>query len=129
MAMNEPFDWRRSDRRLFLAIAILFPLIVFLGFGPTYYFKPFTGSPPLSSTLVHIHGLAMTAWVLFFIVQVWLIRSKRARLHMKLGMQTIIEDYVHHEAMKLASVLAMKGVVIILALMCAISALALGLGS
>jgi hypothetical protein len=86
MATNEPFDWRSSDRRLFLAAAIMFPLIVLIGFGRTYYLKMFVGTPALPSTLVHIHGLIMTAWVVFFIVQVWLIRSKNARTHMSLGM-------------------------------------------
>ncbi len=86
MAMNEPFDWRQFDRRLFAAIAVLFPLIVLIGFGRTYYLKFAFGAPPLPSTLVHLHGLVMTLWVGYFIAQVWLIRSKKAKVHMKAGL-------------------------------------------
>ncbi len=86
MAMNVAFDWRRYDRRLFLAAAIFFPLIVLVGFGRTYYFKPLLGTPPLSSMLVDLHGLVMTAWVIFFVAQVWLIRTKRVKVHMNLGL-------------------------------------------
>ena len=86
MAMNEPFDWRRSDRRLFAAIAILFPTIILIGFARTYYLKFIFGGESTSTLLVHTHGLLMSAWVIFFMVQVWLIRSKRAKVHMSLGM-------------------------------------------
>jgi hypothetical protein len=85
MAVNEGFDWRRSDRRLFALIAVLFPLVVLTGFGPTYYLKFAVQSRPVASTLVHIHGAVMTAWVLLFVAQVWLIRAKQARVHMKMG--------------------------------------------
>lgn len=85
MAMNEPFDWRRSDRRLFAAAALLFPLIVLIGFARTYYLRSVFHGPATTTWLVTIHGLLMSLWVVFFIVQVWLIRSKNARLHMKLG--------------------------------------------
>lgn len=47
--------------------------------------------------------------------------------HLQLGMQVVIEDYVMNEGVKLAAVLAVKGVCILLALVCAISALTLGL--
>ena len=86
MATNEPFDWRQSDRRLFAAVALLFPLIVLIGFARTYYLKAVFGTPPVPSMLVHIHGLVMTAWVFYFMAQVWLIRSKKARVHMRAGM-------------------------------------------
>lgn len=86
MATNETFDWRQSDRRLFAAVALLFPLIILIGFARTYYLKAAFGTPPVPSLLVHFHGLVMTTWVLYFIAQVWLIRSKRARVHMRVGM-------------------------------------------
>ena len=76
---------RTFDRRLFLAAAILFPLIVLVGFGRTYYLKGLFDTPPLPSSLVHVHGLVMTAWVVLFISQVRLISSKRIRLHQKMG--------------------------------------------
>ena len=36
--------------------------------------------------------------------------------HMQLGLQVVIEDYIHDERIKLASMLSMKGVTILLAL-------------
>ncbi len=85
MAMNKPYDWRQSDRRLFAITAFLFPTIILIGFARTYYLKFAFDAPPLPSLLVHTHGLLMTTWIAFFIMQVWLIRSKRAKVHMKLG--------------------------------------------
>jgi len=91
MAINEStFDWRRYDRRLFAAVALVFPLTVVLGFARTYYLKLAFGTPPLSRPLVHIHGALMTTWVAFFVAQVWLIRSKNHRTHMRFGMLGIV---------------------------------------
>jgi hypothetical protein len=90
MAMNEQFDWRSSDRRLFAAVAVLFPIAVLIGFARTYYLKFAFGNPPLPSLLVHAHGLLMTVWIGFFIGQVWLIRSKNHRLHMRLGLSGLV---------------------------------------
>ena len=83
--MDGPLERRLFDRRLYLAAATLFPLIVVLGFGRTYYLKGLFGTPPLPSTLVHLHGLVMTAWVVLFVVQVRLVSSKRIHLHQRLG--------------------------------------------
>ena len=85
MATERPFDWRQADRRLYLSIAIAFAIVVLIGFGPTYYLKFAFNSPPINSNLVHLHGIIMSLWVLFFGVQVFLIRSKRHRVHMSLG--------------------------------------------
>jgi hypothetical protein len=87
MATNpDTFNWREYDRRLFAAVALVFPLTVLLGFARTYYLKIAFGTAPLPSMLVHAHGALMTTWVAFFIAQVWLIRSKNHRTHMKFGM-------------------------------------------
>ena len=76
---------RLFDRRLYLTAAILFPLIVLAGFGRTYYLKGLFDTPPLPSTLVHLHGLVMTAWVVLFVVQVRLVSSKHIHRHQQLG--------------------------------------------
>jgi succinate dehydrogenase / fumarate reductase membrane anchor subunit len=49
--------------------------------------------------------------------------------HLQLGLQVVIEDYVPQEGVKLAAVLAVKGLCILLALICVICALTLGLSS
>ena len=86
MATNDPVDLRLSERRLFAATAALFALIILVGFARTYYLKFAFGNPPLPSLLVHIHGALMTAWIVFFIAQVWFIRTKRVAVHMRNGM-------------------------------------------
>jgi hypothetical protein len=83
--MSVNVDRRPFDRRLYMAAAVAFPLIVLAGFARTYYAKSLFGSPPLPSTLVHLHGLLMTAWVALFVTQVAFIASKRVRLHQRLG--------------------------------------------
>jgi len=81
---------RTRDRRLAIAIAVLTPLVVFIGFARSYYLRQFFGFPPLPSLLVHVHGAVMTAWVALFAVQVGLVASHRTRLHMKLGILGLV---------------------------------------
>lgn len=89
MAINANLIRRPSDRGLFLAAAIGFPLLVLIGYFRSYYFRPFFDVKPLSGSLVHAHGLIMTLWVLYFTAQTFLIRTKNIRLHMTLGMAGI----------------------------------------
>lgn len=90
MAMNVPIDRWRSDRRIFAATAILFPIFVLIGFAPTYYLKFAFANNPLPSILVHLHGLLMTTWIALFVTQVFLISSKKIKLHQKLGILGVV---------------------------------------
>lgn len=83
--MREVGQARLFDRRLFAAAAVLFPLIVLAGFARSYYLRGFFVVPPISSPIVHVHGLTMTAWVALFAAQIWLVSSRRVRLHQRLG--------------------------------------------
>jgi hypothetical protein len=80
---------RKTDRRLFQAAAIVFPLIVLAGFGRTYYLTPILGARPVTSALVHVHGLLMSLWVTLFVVQVSLVSARKVRVHQRLGYSAI----------------------------------------
>ena len=86
MAVNPRlFDQRLADRKLFLAAAAAFPLIVLAGYFRTYYFSAFFDVPAIANSLVHFHGIVMSVWVLYFVAQIALIRSKNVKLHMTMG--------------------------------------------
>jgi len=86
MAINSNIIKRPSDRGLFLTAAIGFPLLVLIGYFKSYYFSAlFTDVRPVANALVHAHGIVMSAWVIYFIVQVALIRTKNIKLHMSMG--------------------------------------------
>jgi len=86
MAINANLLRRPSDRGLFLAAAVGFPLLVLIGYFRTYYFSAFFDVRPVANALVHAHGVVMTLWVAYFTAQVALIRSKNVKLHMRMGM-------------------------------------------
>jgi succinate dehydrogenase / fumarate reductase membrane anchor subunit len=47
--------------------------------------------------------------------------------HLQLGLQVVIEDYVEHDALRVGSILLAKGLAVLLALACIVSALRIGL--
>ena len=85
MAINQSLQRPVRDHRLYTWFAIVMPLIVLLGFARTYYLKGVFSGPALPSLLVHLHGAVMTSWVVLFVVQVWLVASRRTRVHQRLG--------------------------------------------
>jgi hypothetical protein len=78
----------RLDRYFYSVCAITMLLIAFVGFRPFYLGGEGMGGRKISPELfllVLVHGAAMTAWLLLFLVQSMLIPTRNRRLHMKLG--------------------------------------------
>lgn len=85
MAIEPTLQRVVRDRRLYAWAAFFVPIVVLIGFARTYYLKGLFGAPSLPGLLVHLHGIVMTSWVLLFVVQVWLISSRRTKVHQRLG--------------------------------------------
>jgi hypothetical protein len=80
------FNPRLAEKKLYLAAAVTFPLVVLAGYFKSYYFSSFfPDARPLANTLVHFHGIVMSTWVVYFVAQVALIRTKNIKLHMTMG--------------------------------------------
>jgi len=75
---------RGTDRRFYTWAAMVAIAVVFAGFARTYFLKTSFGTPALS-TLVHVHGLVMTLWFAFFLMQVRLVAMQRTNLHRRTG--------------------------------------------
>ena len=92
MAINiKALNPRLADRKLFLLTALAFPVIVLAGYFKSYYFSAFfPEARHIPTNLVHLHGLVMSVWVLYFTTQVFLIRTKNIKLHMTMGMFGIV---------------------------------------
>ena len=58
--------------------------VAFVGFAPTYFLKPLFGTPDLT-TLKHVHGAVMSAWLVLFLVQARLVATGNTATHRKVG--------------------------------------------
>lgn len=81
---TEQATLRSRSRYFYVAGAAVALLIMFWGFAKTFFLKDVFGSPAIRP-LVLVHGVVMTLWFTLFLVQCWLIASKRVKLHMRLG--------------------------------------------
>jgi len=71
-----------------VAIACFVVGSVLLGFAPSYFLRPFTGSAPgyaPLTPLVHSHGAVFASWTGLFAVQVGLVSADRRDVHRSLG--------------------------------------------
>lgn len=79
---------KKSVRYFYSLTAIIMLIIMLAGFHPYYLRGEGMGGRKISTqlvTLVLVHGGAMTAWLILFLVQSLLIPARKLRLHMKLG--------------------------------------------
>jgi hypothetical protein len=76
-------DTRPAGGFFFLAhVALL--VSVFVGFAPTFYLRPLYSAHRLPFVL-YVHGAVLTCWFFLTVLQGWLIRTKRHRLHRQIG--------------------------------------------
>jgi hypothetical protein len=72
------------DRNFFLVYVLLIWAAVLGGFVPEIVQNYATAAPP-KSWMVRIHGAAFFGWLVLLIVQLLLIRSRKVRLHRRIG--------------------------------------------
>jgi uncharacterized membrane protein len=78
--------FHKWDRNFFLAFLGLCWLGVVMGFKPAVM-KRYTGHADYPAPLIlKVHAVAFSAWLALLTAQIALIRSGRARVHMKLGL-------------------------------------------
>ncbi|WP_157082686.1 hypothetical protein [Sphingomonas asaccharolytica] len=73
-----------TERRFFAAMAFVIAVATFIGFAPSYYLAPVFHAKPLS-LLLHVHGVAFTAWILLYVAQTVLISAGRSDIHRIVG--------------------------------------------
>lgn len=74
----------------YLILTIILFLFVLLGFTRTFYLRPFFEQPERWQldrlpTVYVIHGIVLTAWFLFLVIQSALVNSRKVAIHKKLG--------------------------------------------
>lgn len=84
-APRAPKVSRRRERLFYTGMAVVFLFVVFAGFARSYYLKPYFGTPPAMTPLLHLHGLIFSAWLVLLLAQTLLVAAKRTRIHMRLG--------------------------------------------
>jgi hypothetical protein len=75
----------RRERLFFSTFAIVLAVTVFAGFARTYYLNGRFDSPFALTPVLHLHGIAFSAWMVLLVTQTSLIASNRVALHRRLG--------------------------------------------
>lgn len=74
-----------SERRFYTGMAIAILITVLVGFGRSFFLRPFFPEHPAPSEPVfYVHGAIFSLWILLFVTQVLLV-SGNVRLHRKIG--------------------------------------------
>ncbi len=86
--LKGPRPQTRKGRYFFVAMAILFPVIVWLGFFPSY--QSMNAGTLEVHWLTHIHGALMTSWILVFLTQAILAAKGNLKFHRRLGLSAVV---------------------------------------
>jgi len=78
------------DRIFYSGMAIAMAVTVFIGFARTYYLSAYFGTHGTIgggafSTIIRVHAMLFTTWVLLFLAQTSLVATHRVAIHRRLG--------------------------------------------
>ena len=79
---------REQGRYFYVWMAGAFLLVAFSGFAPTYW-APMAAGKFHAPPIIHIHGMLMFAWTLFFFMQTALVATGRTLKHRAWGLAGI----------------------------------------
>ncbi len=74
----------RARGRFFLGMSCACLLIAFMGFARSFFLRPLFDAGP-DMPLEYVHGVVMTAWLVFFVVQASLVATNRTDVHRRIG--------------------------------------------
>jgi hypothetical protein len=83
IALSKELTKARSPFFVLMALAVA--ITVFVGFAPTFYLRSTFNPDKALSLLLHVHGFALSAWIILFLVQTILISRGSRSLHQRLG--------------------------------------------
>jgi len=78
-------DLAKARSPFFVVMAGAVAVTVFVGFAPTFYLRGTFNPDKALSILLHVHGFALSAWIVLFLVQTILIVRGAPTLHRRLG--------------------------------------------
>ena len=75
---------RHRGQNFFAAMSVVLLVAVLVGFARTFYLRALLGLPDMP---VHryVHGAVLTAWFLLLVIQAFLVRAGRTRVHRRVG--------------------------------------------
>jgi len=79
----------RGAPSFFFAISAVMFLVVVVGFSRTFFLRSLTNAEDMLGHGIPwhliVHGLVMTSWFAFMVVQTWLVRHREVATHRRLG--------------------------------------------
>jgi hypothetical protein len=82
-------ETRDASHAFYVGIAVTALIMVFAGFAPSFFLRPWRSGPPLTLAVL-AHGTAFSSWVVLFVVQTSLVASGRVGLHRRLGVAGVV---------------------------------------
>jgi len=79
----------RNDRTMIAAVVFVIWLAILLGFGIDMVKRAHSGALDFAP-IVHLHVIAYAGWLVLLATQVWLVRTRRLRLHKTLGWAAVV---------------------------------------